>query len=177
MVSYIKNSTDYGVFIVEGGIAYDGGADWLDGTPHIKEIDWDEVTEGANGIFLPYARRIKNIPNYKFNIITFFKKGVNISLGDGYWVFQVEGRFGGASEAARNTKMGNLRKLMNGHTSLADGNLYLGYRKPNEIWEFFPDPDDVPTPYIKGVMLSADDMREAQHNYYTWKISFRGVWL
>ena len=174
MVEFIKNSSNYGLYIVEASI---GGDDWLDDHNHIKELDGDLITEGTDGIFLPYVRQIRFTPNYNFNIITFFKGAdVNISLGEGYWIWVCDGRFGGTSEATRNTKMGNLTKLMNSHVSLTNNKLYLGYRKIGEVWESFPSETDVKTPYLPGVMLLAEPSRQAQQNFYKWKISFRGIW-
>ena len=177
MVEYIKNSDNFGLFICEGDLNYDGGTDWFGDDQEMKEIDFDDINEGVNGIHLPYVKQIRLTPNYNFNIITFFKGAdVNISLGEGYWIWVCDGRFGGTSEATRNTKMGNLTKLMNSHVSLTNNKLYLGYRKIGEVWEPFPSDVDVKTPYLPGVMLLAEPSRQAQQNFYKWKIAFRGIW-
>ncbi len=174
MVEFIKNSSNYGLYIVEASI---GGDDWLDDHDHIKELDGDLITEGTDGIFLPYVRQIRLTPNYNFNIITFFKGAdVNIYLGEGYLIWVCDRIFGGTSEATRNTKMGNLTTLMNSHVSLTNNKLYLGYRKIGEVWESFPSDVDVKTPYLPGVMLLAEPSRQAQQNFYKWKIAFRGIW-
>ena len=174
MVEYIKNSNNYGLYIVESSV---GGQDWLDEDDHIKELDGDLINEGSTGIFLPYASRAKATPNFNIQIIDFFEgAAVDISLGEGHWLFNTQGRYGGTSEADRNTKMENLELLFNKHLSLTGGKLYLGLRKVGEVWKSFIDANQTAKPYLAGKLLLAEDWREANRNYENWKVVFRGVW-
>ena len=174
MVKFVKNSDNYGLYIVESSV---GGDDWLDDHDHIKELDGDLITEGSDGIQLPYVSRDKNTPNFNIQIIDFFEgAAVDISLGEGHWLWTGQGRFGGASEAARNTKMGNLSLLFNKHLSLTGGKLYLGVRKVGEVWEPHINASQAIKPYLAGKLLLADHWREANKNYENWKVVFRGVW-
>jgi len=174
LAEFVKNSTNYGLFIVEASI---GGDDWVDDHDHIKELDWALITEGSDAIFLPYAGKIRKTPNFKTTIIDFFEgAAVDVSLGEGYWAFTLEGRYGGTSEQDRTSKMGNLELLFNKHLLFANGALYLGYRKIGEVWEEFTDANQTKKYYLKGKMLLAESWRDAVHNYYHWKVAFRGVW-
>jgi len=174
LVEFIKDSDNFGLYIVEGDV---GGDDWLTDHDHIKELDYDLATEGEDAIYLPYAGQIKKTPVFNITIIDFFEgAGVDVSLGEGYWIFNIQGRYGGTSEATRTTKMGNLEDLFMEHLRLDGGALYLGYRKVGEVWETFRDDDGATKYYLKGKLLLAESWRDAQHNYYNWKISFRSVW-
>ncbi len=177
MVEYIKNGTNYGLFICEGGLNYDGGSGWFDANKNMKEIDFDDIDDGVNGIYLPFVREFRFTPNYKFNIITFFdQQAVNISLGEGYWIWTSNGRFGGISETTRNDKMADLATLMASHHDLTKEKLYMGYRKPSEIWEKFPNAGFTKKEYLPGILLLAEPARKAFQNFYSWKIAFRGMW-
>jgi hypothetical protein len=174
LVEFVKNSTNYGLFIVEASIDTD---DWLNDHDHIKELDWDLVTEGSDGIYLPYAGQIRQTPNFNINIIDFFQgAGIDVTLGEGYWLFTIQGRYGGTSEANRTTKMENLISLFTDHLRLDQGLLYLGYRKIGEVWEPFKDDNGNTKYYLKGKMLNAEYWRANDQNYYQWKIAHRGVW-
>jgi len=154
-----------------------GGDGWLSDHDHIKELDGDLITEGSDGIHLPYAGPIKKTPNFKTTIIDFFEgAAVDVSLGEGYWLFVVQGRYGGTSEANRTTKMGNLELFYNKHLLFANGALYLGLRKIGEVWEQFTNAAQTKKYYLRGKMLNAESWREPRHNYYNWKIAFRGIW-
>lgn len=174
MVEFVKNSTNFGLFICEASIDTD---DWLDDHDHIKELDWDLITEGDDAIFLPYSGKIKQTPQFNIQILDFFEgAGVDITLGEGYWMFTLQGKYGGSSEANRNTKMEYLLTLYNSHLRLDNGLLYLGYRKIGEVWEPFIDNTKTIKYYLKGKLLLAEYWRDEKQNYYNWKIVFRGVW-
>lgn len=154
-----------------------GGDAWLADHDHIKELDGDLITEGSNGIFLPYSGQIDDTPNFSSTIIDFFEgAAVDVSLGEGHWLFTVQGRYGGTSEANRTTKMGNFKLFLNKHLNFAHGALYLGYRKRGEVWEEFPNNNQVKKYYLKGKLLLAKPWRTDKQNYYNWKVAFRGVW-
>jgi len=175
LASFIKNSTNYGLFILESdGVNND---DWKGDHDHIKEADWDLYTEGTEGIFLPYAGDIKHKPNFTIDIIDFFMgAGVDISLGEGHDIFIINGRFGGASETVRNTKMANLLLLYMKHITQADEILYLGYRKKGEIWEPFINATPAIVYYLQGKLINASYERSEDELYYNWQVVFRGVW-
>ena len=171
---FIKDSDDYGLFILESDI---GGDDWLGDHGHIKEFDQVLATEGTNFIHLPYAGKMRKVPNFNKQIIDFFKgQGVDISLGTGHWIYTIEGRYGGTSEANRNDKMKNLELLYMKHINLSQGKLYLGYRMIGEVWHPHIDPNDAVKYYLPGTMLIGEYWRDAIHNYYNWRVAFRGVW-
>ena len=173
MVEFIKNSDNYGIYIVESSIDTD---DWLDDHDHIKELDWDLVTEGTDGLYLPYVSKCDKIPQFTFDIIDFFKgAGADISMGEGHWLYKAEGQYGGSSEATRNTKEEQILKMYNSH--LISGKiLYLGFRKRGEIWKPFVNSSDNIKYYLKGKLLLIPYSRKQQQNYFNWKLTFRGVW-
>ncbi|KKM48231.1 hypothetical protein LCGC14_1557860 [marine sediment metagenome] len=174
MVEFIKNSTNYGLFILESdGVNND---DWETDHSHIKEADWDLYTEGTEGIFLPFAGSIKHTPAFNIDVMDFFMgAGVDVSLGEGHDLFMVNGRFGGASETIRNTKMENLLLLYFKHLKLDTEVLYLGYRKRGEIWEPFIDITPAVVYFLKGKLINASYERAEDELYYNWKVVFRGV--
>ena len=175
MVSFIKNSTNYGLFILESESV--GNDDWETDHSHIKEADWDLYTEGTEGIFLPYAADLKHKPEFTFDIIDFFMGvGVDISIGEGHDLLIVNGRFGGTSESNRNTKMANLLLLYMKHLKTSDEQLYIGYRKKGEVWEPFVNPTPAIVYYLKGKLIDASYERSEDELYYNWKVVFRGVW-
>ena len=185
MVSYIKNSTNYGIFILESdGVNND---DWE--TDHlkmedpdqlldpIKEADWDLYTEGTEGIFLPYAGEMKHSPEFSMDIMDFFMgQAVDLSQGIGHDLIIFNGRFGGTSETIRNTKMANLLLLYTKHLKGLDEQLYLGYRKKGEVWEPFINATPAIVYYLKGKLIHASYERAEDELYYNWKIAFRGIW-
>jgi hypothetical protein len=174
LVEFIKDSPDYGIFIVESSV---GGDDWLTDHDHIKELDQALATSGSNFLHLPYAGKLKHSSNFTSTVIDFFEgAGVDVSLGEGYWGFTVEGRYGGTSEADRNGKLEDILTMYNGHLLFANGALYLGYRKIGEVWEPFVNSNNTIKYYLKGKLLSAEAWRDAGQNYINWKITFRGVW-
>lgn len=175
MVSFIKNSTNYGLFILESdGVNND---DWKTDHDHIKEADWDLYTEGVEGIFLPYAGEIKHKPNYIFDVIDFFMGvAVDISIGEGHDIFMVNGRFGGSSETERNTKMANLLLLYKKHLLNTTEVLHIGYRKRGEIWEPFVNDTPAIVYYLPGKLINASYERSEDELFYNWQIVFRGVW-
>lgn len=173
MVEFIKNSTDFGLFILQGSI---GGDDWLGDHDHIKEFDQDLGTEGTNFLHLPFVGKIRKTPNFNIQILDFFEgAGVDLTLPEGHWIFSSEGRFGGASETARNDKDAAIEDMFMNHLLLGTP-LYLGYRKVGEIWKKFRDDDGATKYYLKGKLLLGESWREAWQNYIHWKIVFRGVW-
>jgi len=173
LVSFIKNSTNYGLFILEHAAGNDNT--WIaDGG--IKEADWDLYTEGLDGIHLPYAGEIKHVPEFSFDIIDFFMgAGADISLGEGHDMIILTGRYGGANETARNLKMANLLLLYAKHLKASDEVLYLGYRKKGEIWEPFFDMTPSIVYYLKGKLIHASYERAEDELFYNWKVVFRGV--
>ena len=174
MVSYIKNSTNYGLFILESdGVSND---DWEGDHSHIKEADWDLYTEGTESIFLPYSGEIKHRPEFIIDIIDFFMgAGVDISVGEGHDLIIFTGRFGGATETIRNTKMANLLLLFASHLKLDTEVLYLGYRKKGEVWEPFFDTTPSIVYFLKGKLIHASYERSEDELYYNWRVVFRGV--
>ncbi|KKL17966.1 hypothetical protein LCGC14_2480260, partial [marine sediment metagenome] len=96
MVSYIKNSTNYGLFILEHAAGNDNT--WIaDGG--MKFAVWTDYTEGTDGIFLPYTGELEHRPEFIIDIIDFFMgAGVDISVGEGHDLIIFTGRFGGATE-------------------------------------------------------------------------------
>jgi len=175
MVSYIKNSTNYGLFILESDSV--NNDDWKTDHDHIKEADWDLYTEGTEGIHLPYVTRIEKIPNFNINIIDFFKgQGVDINLGEGHWTYLVEGRFGGTSETNRTAKMANLELLFMKHLQLGNTPLHLGVRKIGEVWEPFINNSETIKYYLPGKIIYPGYRRNNIQQYYEWKVVFRGVW-
>ena len=173
MAEFIKNSTNYGLFILEHAAGND--ATWIaDGG--IKEADWALYTEGTEGIHLPYAGEIKHKPEFQFDIIDFFMgAGADISLGEGHDLIILNGRFGGATETIRNAKMANLLLLFWKHLKTSDEVLYLGYRKRGEIWEPFINTTPAIVYYLKGKLIDASYERAEDELFYNWKIVFRGV--
>lgn len=173
MVSFIKNSTNYGLFILEHAAANDNT--WI-GDGGIKEADWDLYTEGTEGIFLPYAGDIKSKPTFQFDLIDFYLgEAVDISMGEGHDLFIADGRFGGANETERNTKMGNLKLLYWKHLKSSDEVLYLGYRKRAEIWEPFVNATPAIIYYLPGKLIDASYERSEDELFYNWRVAFRGV--
>lgn len=175
MVSYIKNSTNYGVFILESdGVNNDDFV--TDHAGAIKEADWDLYTEGTEGIFLPYAGSMKHKPEFNFDIMDFFMgAGADVSMGEGHDLIIMDGRYGGASETVRNTKMANLLLLYAKHLKASDEVLYFGYRKKGEIWEPFFNTTPAITYYLPGKLIDASYERAEDELYYNWKIVFRGI--
>ncbi|BDI54906.1 MAG: hypothetical protein [Thorarchaeia virus VerdaV2] len=173
MVSFIKNSTNYGLFILEHAAGNDNT--WIaDGG--INEADWDLYTEGTDGIHLPYAGEIKHAPEFEFDIIDFFMgAGADISMGMGHDLFILNGRYGGATETIRNAKMANLLLLYAKHLKASTEVLYLGYRKKGEVWEPFFDTTPATVYYLKGKLIHASYERGEDELFYNWKIVFRGV--
>ncbi|KKM06427.1 hypothetical protein LCGC14_1744120 [marine sediment metagenome] len=175
MVEFIKNSTNYGLFILESEAV--NNDDWKTDHDHIKEADWDLYTEGTEGIFLPYAGELKHKPTFVFDIIDFYMgAGVDISVGEGHDLLIVNGRFGGTSESNRNTKMANLILLFMKHLTTADEQLYIGYRKKGEVWEPFINTTPAIVYYLKGKLIDASYERSEDELYYNWRVVFRGVW-
>lgn len=174
MVEFIKNSGDYGIFILEGDV---GGDDWLGDHDHIKEFDQELATPGTNFIHLPYTSRIRQSPEFIFDIIDFFNgEAADTSLGEGHWLFVSEGRFGGVDEDQRNSKMKHLIKLYMKHLKSSDEFLYLGNRKIGEVWEPFINASESTKYYLQGKLIYADYQRSNLANFYNWKVVFRGVW-
>lgn len=173
MVSEIKDSSNYGVFILEHAVGNDNT--WIvDGG--MKFADMDLYTEGSESIFLPYAGDIRHKPTFTFDLIDFFLgEAVDVSMGEGHDLFMADGRFGGATETIRNTKMANLMLLFWKHLKLSDEALYLGYRKKGEIWEPFVNATPVTVYYLKGKLINASYERAEEELYYNWRIVFRGV--
>lgn len=174
MVSFIKNSTNYGLFILESDSV--NNDDWVTDHDHPKEADWDLYTEGTEGIFLPYAGEMQHVPEFSFDIIDFFKgEAADVSMGEGHDLLILEGQYGGTSETTRNTKMANLLLLYWKHLQSSEEILYLGYRKRGEVWEPFINPTPAIKYYMKGKLIMATYRRSKEQNYYNWKIIFRGV--
>ncbi len=175
MASFIKNSTNYGLFILESeGVNND---DWQGDHDHIKEADWDLYTEGTEGMFLPYAGEIKHKPEFMFDVIDFFMgEGVDISVGEGHDLMMFNGRFGGSNETERNTKMANLLLLYAKHLKLSDEVLYIGYRKKGEVWEPFFNATPAIVYYLKGKLINVSYERSEDELFYNWKVVFRGIW-
>ena len=174
MVEFINNSDDYGIFIVEAVV---GGDDWLGDHDHIKELDLELITSGGDGIYLPFAGKLRHASNFKSQIIDFFEgAAVDITLGEGYWAFMAEGKYGGSNEADRNSKLEDIKTLYNSHLLMTNGPLYLGYRKIGEVWGPFVNSSQTIKYYCQGKLLMAEAWREAFQNYISWKIAFRGVW-
>jgi len=173
LVNEIKDTTYYGLFILEHAVANDNT--WIaDGG--MKFADWDLYTEGTEGIYLPYAGDIKHKPTFQFDLIDFFLgEGVDVSMGEGHDLFVVNGRFGGATETIRNTKMANLLLLYWKHLKLSDEVLYLGYRKKGEIWEPFVNATPATVYYLKGKLIDASYERSEDELFYNWRVVFRGV--
>lgn len=174
MVSYIKNSTDYGLFLLESEADND---DWLTDHDDMKEADQDSFTEGTDYLFLPYTGRFELLSNFKVNMIDFFDgEGVPIGIGEGHFLWKAEGRYGGTSETTRAAKMGNLMEFFKRHTSTTHDDIYLGYRKIGENWEPFKDNNFATKYYLKGRLQMVNYQRRARDNYYTWKLVFREGW-
>ena len=173
MVNEIKDTTYYGLFILEHAVGNDNT--WIaDGG--MKYADWDLYTEGTEGIFLPYISNMKRNPEFSFDIIDFFMgAGADISMGEGHDLIIFEGRYGGASETVRNAKMANLLLLYAKHLKASAEVLYLGYRKKGEIWEPFFDTTPATVYYLKGKLIHASYERAEDELFYNWKIVFRGV--
>ncbi len=175
MVEFIKNSTNYGVFILESDSV--SNDDWKTDHDHIKEADWDLYTEGTEGIFLPYAGEMKHSPEFSMDIMDFFMgQAVDLSIGEGHDIIIFSGRFGGASETVRNTKMANLLLLYAKHLKLDTEVLYIGYRKKGEVWEPFFNATPAIVYYLKGKLIHASYERGEDELFYNWKIAFRGIW-
>jgi hypothetical protein len=173
LVSEIKDSVNYGLFIIEHAAGND--ATWI-GDGGMKFADWDLYTEGTEGIFLPFVNDIKHQPEFSFDIIDFFMgAGADISLGEGHDLIILTGRFGGANEAARNLKMANLLLLYANHLKTGTEPLYLGYRKKGEVWEPFFSIAPAIVYYLKGKLIHASYEREEEELFYNWKVVFRGV--
>ena len=173
MVSEIKDSTDYGLFILEHAAGND--ATWI-GDGGMKFADMDLYTEGVESIFLPYAGEIIHRPEFSFEILDFFMgEAVDLSLGEGHDLIILEGRFGGATETIRNTKMGDLMLFFYKHFELDTEVVYLGYRKKGEVWETFIDPTPAKVYYLKGKLTNASYTRYEDELFYNWKVVFRGV--
>lgn len=175
MVAFIKDSTNYGLFLLESdGVNND---DWKTDHDHIKEADWALYTEGSEGIHLPYITRIEKIPNFYIMILDFFKgQGVNINLGEGHWTYLVEGRFGGTSEATRTAKMGKLELLFMKHLVIGKNLLHIGIRKIGEVWEEFVNANETTKYYMPGQIIYPGYRRSNVQQYYEWRVVFRGVW-
>lgn len=174
MVEFIKNSVNYGLYILDSAID-----DFI--TAHagaIKEADWDLYTEGVNGIYLPYSGKIKHAPSFKPDVMDFFKgAGQNMTLGEGHDLFVIEGQYGGTSEANRDLKMANLMLFHKHHLITGTEQIYLGYRKRGENWHPFVNTTPAIVYYLKGNFAAAPTFeRDKRQNYYNWKIAFRGIW-
>jgi len=174
LADVIKNSTNYGLYIVEEQVGADA---WFDDHDHIKELDWDQGTEGDDKIYLPYSGRLNLTPNFNIQILDFLEgAAVDLTLGEGHWVFTIKGRYGGTSAANRLAKKEALLTLFNDHLLFANGALFLGYRSIGEIWEPFVDASRNIKYYLKGKLLMAEMWKETFNSFYNWKIAFRGVW-
>ena len=174
MVEFIKDSNDFGLFLLRSSI---GGDDWLGDHDHIKEFDQDLATEGLNFLHLPYVGVIKKTPVFNIQILDFFEgAGVDLTLPEGHWIVNLTGRFGGATETVRNTKDENIENIFMEHLTLTNTPLYLGYRKIGEVWKAFRDDNGATKYYLPGKLLLADTWRNNFQNYINWKIVFRGVW-
>ena len=169
----IKDSTNYGLFILEQAAGNDNT--WIaDGG--MRFADWALYTEGVEGIFLPYAGDIKHVPEFNFDIIDFFMgAGADISMGEGHDLIILTGRYGGATETIRNTKMANLLLLYWKHLKNSTEQLYLGYRKKGEIWEPFVNTTPAIVYYLKGKLIHASYERAEDELFYNWKVVFRGI--
>ena len=174
MVNSIKTSSFYGVFILESDLA--DNDDWVTHHGHPEEAIWDWYAEGVDYMFLPYAAEMIHRPEFNFEVIDFFLgKGADLSLGEGHDLIIFEGRFGGATETIRNTKMANLMLLFWSHFKLDTNQLYLGYRKKGEVWEAFINPTPAIVYYLKGKLVHASYTRSEDELFYNWKVVFRGV--
>ena len=174
MVELIKNSDDYGLFLLEGDI---GGQDWYGDGDQIKDFDQDLATEGLNFLHLPYAGNIKKTPNFNIQILDFFEgAAVDLTLPEGHWIVVATGKYGGTSEADRNTKLGNIENLFMEKLLTSNTPLYLGYRKVGEVWWPFRDDNGATKYYLRGKMLMGEAWRNNFENYIRWKIAFRGIW-
>lgn len=173
MVNEIKDTTYYGLFILEHAAGNDNT--WI-GDGGMKFADWDLYTEGVEGIHLPYAGDVKHVPEFQFDIFDFFMgAGADVSMGEGHDLIIFTGRYGGASETVRNTKMANLLLLFAKHLKSSDESLYLGYRKKGEIWEPFFNATPAIVYYLKGKLIHASYERAEDELFYNWKVVFRGV--
>ena len=173
MVSEIKDSTNYGLYIIEHAAGND--ATWI-GDGGMKFADISLYTEGVESIYLPFTGSIKHSPTFNSEIIDFFMgAGVDVSLGEGHDIFMANGRFGGATETIRNTKMANLLLLYFKHLQTGTEPLYVGYRKRGEVWEPFIDTTPAIVYYLKGKLINASYERSEDELYYNWKVVFRGV--
>ncbi len=177
MVNSIKTSEFYGLFILEHAAGNDNT--WIaDGG--MEEAIWDWYAEGVDYIFLPYAGEISHKPEFMMDIMDFFMgQAVDLSMGEGHDIFICSGRFGGANEIVRNTKMENLLLLYAKHLKLDTEVLYLGYRKrkvgTTEVWEPFFNTTPAIVYYLKGKLIHVSYERAEDELYYNWKIVFRGI--
>jgi len=174
LVNSIKTSSFYGVFILESDLA--DNDDWVTHHGHPEEAIWDWYAEGVDYIFLPYAGEISHKPEFMMDIMDFFMgQAVDLSMGEGHDIFICSGRFGGANEIVRNTKMENLLLLYAKHLKLDTEVLYLGYRKKGEVWEPFIDTTPSIVYFLKGKLIHASYKRSEDELYYNWRVVFRGV--
>lgn len=177
MVSEIKDSVYYGLFILEHAAGNDNT--WIaDGG--MKYADLDLYTEGVESIYLPYAGNIRHEPTFQFDLIDFFLgEAVDVSMGEGHDLFIINGRYGGATETIRTAKMANMQLLYWKHLKLDSEVLYLGYRKKKtgavENWEPFVNATPATVYYLKGKLIKASYERDEDELYYNWRIVFRGV--
>ncbi len=175
MVNSIKTSEFYGLFILESDGATND--DWVSDHGHPKEAIWDWYAEGVDYMFLPYAGEMKHSPEFSMDIMDFFMgQAIDLSLGEGHDIIIFSGRFGGASETIRNTKMENLLLLYAKHLKLDTEVLYLGYRKKGEVWEPFFNATPAIVYYLKGKLIHVSYERGEDELFYNWKIVFRGIW-
>lgn len=174
MASYIKDSDDYGLFILESESAND---DWVSDHDSIKEADLDQFTEGEDYIYLPYVTNLQLLSEYEVKVMNFFKGlGEKIGLGSGNFMFKTRGRYQGTSESDREDKEVEIVEFFKRHMDVGGNDLYVGYRKIGGNWKKFVDNNYNRKNYCKGVFSRPKFDRDPFNNFFEWNILFREAW-
>lgn len=174
MATIIKNTSNYGIYVME---SESGSDDWVSDHDDMKEVDISLFTEGTDCLYLPYTGNLRKISQYKVEMIDFFKgEAESVGIGEGHYVFKLRGRFGGTGESNRQLKMANCEEFFKRHLATGDNDIYLGYRKLNGNWEQFVDNNFNHKGYLKGRIINFDYQRETKQLYYQWELIFQEGW-
>lgn len=175
MASYIKDSSNYGLYIMESDSS--NNDDWVSDHDAMKEADLDQFTEGNDYIYLPYAGNLRKISEYKVKVADFFGgQGAKIGIGEGHFIYKVNGRYQGTGESDRDNQEAYIDEFFKRHMDVTGNDIYIGYRKIGENWKQFVDNNYNHKGYCKGVFAKPITERKPFDNYFEWEIIFREAW-
>ena len=171
MVSYLKNNTDYGYYLMES----DGtnNDDWItDHSGDPGEADLDTYTLGSEYIYIGDITMREDYEEYGWESFQFADgEGFDYTIGMERGVYRINGY------VTTDAYMEDVKDFCKRHNRDSAKQIYLVHRRGSTDYEKFYDEDHTELKYARGHVLNRRILwHDVDNQLYLTTIAFRILW-